>query len=93
MYTLFVRCARVVFPLPLPPRGASPTPPALNRSGPVRKWMLRPESFDLALARDVFFAVMTAGARRERDADGGAEGDRDVAVSYTHLTLPTILLV
>jgi hypothetical protein len=43
--------------------------------------MLRPESFDLALARDVFFAVMTAGARRERDANGGAEGDRDVARS------------
>merc|ERR1719478_1676324 len=50
LYTLFVRWDRVVLPFPLPPRGASPTcDPALNRSGPVRKWMALPVSLFFAL--------------------------------------------
>ena len=62
LYTLFVRCERVVLPLPLPPRATSPTPPALNRSGPWRKWMLRPESLFFALAP--FFPATTTSAPR-----------------------------
>ena len=70
LYTLLLRCDRVVLPFPLPPRGASPTwDPALNRSGPVRKWIARPVSLFLALG---FPATIVDAPRRWRGLEDRA---------------------